>query len=333
MNILYVTTESEDYLSDTLLHGFRQLLGRSLVDYPEKRCMYKNSKGRTPLYGRGFTIYNTLDEIDVDRTGILSRLEKGEFDYLFLSDINSQYGYYLQLLPYLSRTKVVVFDGSDTPNIFPYSGSQLRRPELFLFPRVHRHHAYFKRELTEQSMRSTYYNAIPRFVARTMRPLPNVFPVSFSIPREKVVDRIPEKKKMFPKHIVDPEIARMNDGSSEGYAFRNEEDYYLDLRQSKYGITTKRSGWDCLRHYEIAANGAVICFRDLHEKPATCAPHGLDEKNCIAYRGVEDLMDTLHSIGDDRYSSLLREGLKWVRQNTTVERARQVLDVLESRSI
>jgi len=37
----------------------------------------------------------------------------------------------------------------------------------------------------------------------------------------------------------------------------------------------KRGGWDCLRHYEIAAAGAVPCVRQLEGKPSSCAPHGL----------------------------------------------------------
>ena len=55
--------------------------------------------------------------------------------------------------------------------------------------------------------------------------------------------------------------------------------------------------------HEIAANGAVPCFRDLHLKPATCAPHGMNDGNCISYRsGSHDLASRLDSISESEYA-------------------------------
>ena len=63
-----------------------------------------------------------------------------------------------------------------------------------------------------------------------------------------------------------------------------------DLARSRFAITTRRGGWDCLRHYEIAAAGAVPCFRQLEAKPARCAPHGLRPgSNCLSYHDWPDL--------------------------------------------
>ena len=78
-----------------------------------------------------------------------------------------------------------------------------------------------------------------------------------------------------------------------------ENQYYSDLQQSKFGITVKRGGWDCHRHYEIAANGAVICFRDLASKPQSCAPHGLNTSNTIIYNSVEDLKRQVEKLSDN----------------------------------
>ena len=44
--------------------------------------------------------------------------------------------------------------------------------------------------------------------------------------------------------------------------------------RSRFGVTTKKSGWDCMRHYELAASGCVPCFRDLEEKPAMAGRTG-----------------------------------------------------------
>jgi hypothetical protein len=107
--------------------------------------------------------------------------------------------------------------------------------------------------------------------------------------------------------------------------FDTEADYYADLRRSRFGVTTKREGWDAMRHYEIAANGCVPCFRDLDRKPAASAPHGLDETNSIAYRDHDDLMAALEGISDDRYTELQAGALAWARANTTRRRAEEFL--------
>jgi len=150
--------------------------------------------------------------------------------------------------------------------------------------------------------------------------------ISFGIPVEKIVTHLHPKKKDFPRHIVDPEVAAKIPGSHTSYAFTSEEEYFKDLRDSRFGITTKRSGWDCLRHYEIACNGTVICFRDLDLKPETCAPHGLSEKNTIIYKNADDLMKRISSISNEEYNRLQAATLEWVRTQTTTEIAKRIIE-------
>ena len=93
-----------------------------------------------------------------------------------------------------------------------------------------------------------------------------------------------------------------------------------------YGITTKRSGWDCMRHYEIAANGAVICFKDLDKKPVTCAPHGLIAGlNCISYSNFENLINQISDISEDKYKEIQNASLNWIKNNITIKRANELL--------
>jgi hypothetical protein len=40
IKVLYLTSSTSDYLSDSLFHGFRMLLGSYLVDYPKAEIMY-----------------------------------------------------------------------------------------------------------------------------------------------------------------------------------------------------------------------------------------------------------------------------------------------------
>ena len=109
--------------------------------------------------------------------------------------------------------------------------------------------------------------------------------------------------------------------------FDTEHEYYRDIQQSKYCITTKRSGWDCLRHYEIAANRSVICFKNLHLKPVKCAPHGLiPGPNCLSYSNYDDLMDQISLIDESAYQHLQSNCFDWVLSHTTVACARRLID-------
>lgn len=83
-----------------------------------------------------------------------------------------------------------------------------------------------------------------------------------------------------------------------------------------------------MRHYEIAAAGAVICFRDLHLKPRNSAPHGLiDGINCISYKTVDDLRSKVASlrIDQDKYHSILHRSHLWSKENTTIAVAKRIL--------
>jgi hypothetical protein len=153
--------------------------------------------------------------------------------------------------------------------------------------------------------------------------------ISFAIPPEHVVDDARTQDRLFATHVVDPEVAAGLGRTGTGYPFADEASYYDDLRRSRFGITMRRAGWDCLRHYELAASGCIPCFRDLDRKPATCAPHGLVAgRNCIGYRTWPDLMRQVESLSPEREADLRRQALAWAAANTTIERAGQLLGVL-----
>jgi hypothetical protein len=48
--------------------------------------------------------------------------------------------------------------------------------------------------------------------------------------------------------------------------------------RARFAYTQKKGGWDCLRHYEIMANGCIPIFRGLDQCPVdtlTTFPKGL----------------------------------------------------------
>lgn len=325
--ILFLTAGHEDYLADGLLHGLRTLLGADVVDYPKAEFLYETypRDRRGNLYGRGFSLYALLPDLEVDRNRVFERARGGEFDLIVFADIWSTFGVFAELAPTIAATPMAVLDGADREEPYPYAGVWWRRPAWWTLPRAQTRATYFKRELTPLTGWFRSYLLLPPALASRLPSIRRMREIAFSFPREKILDGpAPAKQRLLASHVVDPEVAsRLGVGTS--YAFSDESAYYADLRASRFGVTTKRAGWDCLRHYEQAANGCVPCFRALDSKPQRCAPHGLDESNCVTYRDYDELMGLLEAIGDSRYASLREGALAWARANSTIARASSFL--------
>jgi hypothetical protein len=91
-----------------------------------------------------------------------------------------------------------------------------------------------------------------------------VYPISFSIPESKIIKQVPTKTKQF---------ATVIPGHMHTYVFSKEQDYYEDYQKSMFGYTMKKAGWDCLRHYEILANGCIPWFIGLENCPKKTMTH------------------------------------------------------------
>jgi hypothetical protein len=327
MRILFITTSAEDYLADGVLHGLRSLYGASVVDYPKAEPLYKNclEESFARVRGRGFTLYRTLDDIPVDRHNIEDRLKSGEFDIVIFGNIYRSYHQFAEWRRWLRSERTLLLDGEDTQAIAPYAGKWWRNPPCWFWPKAHQVFPYFKREWGPGSLHYRTWRLVPMTIADHWYARLNLHPISFSIPQEKIVSSLPLKDQEFSTHVVDPEVASWL-GRSGSYAFDNERAYYHDLQRSRFGITTRRAGWDCLRHYEIAANGAVPCFRDLNLKPTACAPHGLNEKNCITYSNLADLRRQIDALDASSYEVLRAGSQDWAKKNSTTNIAQFLID-------
>jgi hypothetical protein len=322
--ILFVNSNHEDYLGDGVFHGLRTLLGERALDFPKAEFLYDTASPEvlSRVRGGGFTLYGLLADLPLDRDHVLPRALDGEFDLVVFSDIWRTFGYWTEWAPQLHAAGVpmAVLDGSDRVEPYPYAGLWWRVRGWWFIPRAHNRAPYFKREITPLTRWFASYLALPPALGRKL----GLRPISFSIPREKIFNGPAAKQKDFPQHIVDAELAG-HVGGQTGYAFESEREYRLDLQASRFGVTTKREGWDALRHYEIAANGAVPCFRQLARKPATCAPFGLDETNCIAYEHADQLLARIGSLDQLEYAELRAGALAWAHASATDVRALELL--------
>jgi hypothetical protein len=327
--ILFLAPDREDYLADSLFLGLRQVLGERVIDAPRRDPLYSNYPPdlRRHRYGHGFTIYGgLLEDVPVDRGWTAVRIERGEFDLVVFADIQSCFGRWVELLHAVRGTRTAALDGGDYPAMYPFGPRWWRDPRWWLLPRTRRA-IYFKRELTPETLWLRSFMLMPRGLCRRLGPPRGLRPIAFSIPDEKIVGGPTAKSTLLATHVVDPEVAART-GHPTSATFVDEAEYYADLQAARFGVTTKRAGWDCMRHYELAANGCVPCFRNLAAKPSICAPHGLHEGNCVAYADADDLFAKLDRIDDAAYERLQAGALRWARENSTRSRARQFLSAV-----
>ena len=339
LNILFLSDDREDYLADSLLHGLISLGCHQVVDYPKKELLYAGSfraEDRNQLYGNGFTLYGLLPERQIDRTLIWKRLEAGGFDLAILGNIWRQFGLLPQLLQSMrhGRTRLLLLDGDDDARLYPVSLTRLKQHGLRIpghLQELAGRLQYAKRELDLQQPHHWREMLVPAILRPQLRglfrsQLLKPEPCSFSIPAKWIRTPDPNQKtKLLPRHIVDDEVRSQWEDSQSKYAFSCQQDYFDDLSRARFGITTKRAGWDCLRHYEIAAAGTVPCFRNLGNKPKLCAPHGLSTENCVIYTSAADLHFQLQNMRSDHYTNLLEASHTWVMNHTTVKAATRLL--------
>lgn len=185
--ILYFTSPAPDYLADSLLHGLRSLLGSSVVDYPKCDILYRGSgiDLHGTVHGKGFTCYGLLDDIPVNRYDVMGKVKNGYYDLVIFSSIHRQFGFFIQLLPWLDSKKTIVIDGEDHPALFPYHGNYWRLSEFRNLPSPHTTFPYYKREWTPDTIRYRWFLTIPDWFASIVKP-PNLLrPIAFSIPKRK----------------------------------------------------------------------------------------------------------------------------------------------------
>ena len=82
-------------------------------------------------------------------------------------------------------------------------------------------------------------------------------PIWFALPTCKVTTNTQKTK----------DIAYINPLDRNTYIYDNETAYYNDYKEARFGVTLKKAGWDCMRHYEILGNECLPYFIDLEKCP------------------------------------------------------------------
>lgn len=102
-----------------------------------------------------------------------------------------------------------------------------------------------------------------------------IYPLFIGIPASEFVECVPRKYYGFQGGVRDHVST---DAASREYRFgpRDEVEYKRAYREAYFGVTKRKAGWDCLRHYEIMASGSIPFFvgsPGLDESPRATLAH------------------------------------------------------------
>jgi hypothetical protein len=140
-------------------------------------------------------------------------------------------------------------------------------------------------------------------------------PINFSIPKEKICTTLPTKTKM---------VSDLIPGDYRTYIYNTEESYYDEYKKSYFAITHKKSGWDCMRHYEILANACIPYFIDLEKCPEntmTLLPKELlMEGNQLYHKFVSKRITDLTEKELGEYTTLQIKLLEYTQSHLTTSK-------------
>jgi hypothetical protein len=281
MKILYINSNTPDYLSDSLFHGFYNLFDEDFIYLHDYDGMFVDNYDFIKHYPKHFTLYGNLIKKYNNNNDIEYKIRKHYFDFIIYGNIRRHNDYLNLVIQHYKKSEICFIDGEDRCGI-----SELYDPKII----------YFKRELCLD---------IENF------PFKNIYPISFSIPKEKIINYIPIKEKM---------ISNIIPGDLSSYIYNNELDYYNEYRKSYFAITKKKAGWDCLRHYEILMNYCLPYFENLEECPTNIMVK-LPKKELINVKKI------YHDFSEKTYYEILNIIFEYTKNNLTTENsAKHIVD-------
>ena len=312
MKILYITNYRNiaqhscgfinDYMSDLIFHGLKQLYGKDVTVLMPPIHLYKENQGgkynhlfqsgdMESYFWGGMTSFYLLDK-DYDSEildgtneyrknwfqSIKDRIISKEFDLIIYGSARRYMHFFDIVSEVYPKEQVIMIDGNDDQRLMVTSEQG---------------YPYFKRELVD-------FKNLPS----------NVKPITFCYPEEKIGRRT--KNKTQKRGTVIPGDLSTYIFRGDGYSSKLEKQYYKDYNKSYFGLTQKKAGWDCMRHYEIMGNYCLPYFPNL----AFCP------KNTL-YNFPKDLIlegsKLMHSFNESKYYDILEEIFCYFKKHLTTK--------------
>lgn len=297
-----------DYQINFLLHGFRQLFGADVVDFPRVEHMYYPFPDKLGLWGKGMSYAETLSNIDINRDPdhIQRQIIDGEFDILTLGVHHMAHHQPDQLYSALDwlvsvgcKSKIIVVDGNDHRSTYL---------DVFKYPLDI---TLFKREIPDGMDE-------------------RVKSISFAVPADRVLKKVPIKTKMLATILP----ADFDSENRKTHSYNSEAEYYNDYQSAWFGMNSEKGGFDSCRIREIAMNGCIPIFTNIEQCPSRTLCD-LPKQELLAVKNIQGLIlkqkvFTKHDIqrdsvlfSDDINTNELQEWaeffLEYTRNNFTTE--------------
>lgn len=228
---------ASDYQIDMLFHGLRET-DNFVYDWPRMNHMYKDypKESLEKMWGKGW-FYGCMD----DRAGLTDQeIEDKEWDYVVVPIHHTRYSdlnFFLQLINRLldrfTMDQICIVDGHDQQNHFKAFEDMVEKGLK-----------YFKRECTDFGI-----------------------PIHFGIQEDKIMTPKSVKEKTTEIAPLIPVNSTIDESYRKTYIYNTEEDYMNMYHDSMFALTSKKGGWDTLRHYEILAAGCLPYFVDIENCP------------------------------------------------------------------
>jgi len=211
MKILFVTNYKQiaiasggfinDFINDGVFHGLRELYGNDVVDSTKIVSLYTEFKNKIPrqnLWG-GMTLFWLIDNDDVDRTDIESKIKNQYYDLIIYGAIKRCKDYYDLVIQHYPNNKIICIDGNDESDL----------------DSLYHRHLYFKREL-----HITH---------------PNLKPISCCIPESKFATKILPKTQEYGTVIPGDRSTYVFTDEQEYYDDYNKSYYGVTTRKAITG--------------------------------------------------------------------------------------------------
>ena len=231
-----------DYQSDMLFHGLVKKLGKDVHTYHNLWWHHKSEKEKDPerfdkIWGNGFTIYGLLDE--------------EEYTYEPKQDV---YNYDAVVIPIHHTMNKKDEHLQEVVNFFIEKGHE--KKQIIVVDGWDQEH--LNQEIAELC---TYYK-------REMKDHHEEYalPISFAFPKEKIRELDDSKRNLAFAPLI-PVNQSIDPSYMSTYKYDTEEKYYDMYQTAYFSYTSKKGGWDTLRHYEIIANGSIPFFVDIENCP------------------------------------------------------------------
>jgi len=306
--------ESNDYLSDAIFLELKSREDFDVYEYPGMLHMYKDSETNiNNVTGKGFFLRKKLIGYPniVDHNDIVYKIENNFFDLIF-TDSRTMNPWWNDrgLSPfYPTATKLadLILKTYDKNQIIFFDGEDQTDS---IIEKFYGNSLYFKRELVTND--------------------DNLNPIGYCFPKQYIKHSKLEEKTQA--------LSTLIPGLRGTYIFDNEFDYQENYRQSFFGLTWKKLGWDCFRHHEIIFSSCLPIFPDLDECPEQtlaffpkkickeimkmdCIRGRVPERNWINQSlYVYDIKINLDDINIEQYQEISDQMVEYSLQHLTSEK-------------